>query len=386
MRMHTHGKCTPNILLGPLLVFCVIVLYNYWTVSTINQDLIAKVHNLEERIIAISKTNDALQANLEKVEEIKEKVEGNLKKEQRIDEQAKEEITRKDNEIDSLKNELENSKQAAQNCRDELTAAESQTQLKNKERSELKTKIVSLEAQLVEKSNSLSRVEKELQLQQQRGVNFSSSTPKSISLGAKVMPAPAIEIAQQQHDILPVLMSDPAVPYPKGWMEPRGSVSLVKNVVVKAEGDSGIKRNRSMGPVIIFDPPNRTRKKARFSVLDPPKNEMNAGGGGGPFKQAESLQRPFQQEENAHGGEDFGPHAGVLPAPGHRDRGDQQQQQHKMDNLDAAEDDGDHQMKDDFGDQADQSPDGALSHKDNNGNIDVQNRNADPVRNHQPML
>jgi hypothetical protein len=62
----------------------------------------------------------------------------------------------------------------------------------------------------------------------------------------------------------------------------------------------------------------------------------------------------------ANGGEDFG----VLPAPGQR--GDQvlQQQQHAAEqNLDAAEDDGDRPFKDDFGQQDDQSPDGALSQK-----------------------
>jgi signal transduction histidine kinase len=69
-----------------------------------------------------SKSNDALQANLEKVQEIKDKVEGNLKKEQLIDQKAKEEISIKDHKIKSLSNDLENSKQASQNCREEFVS------------------------------------------------------------------------------------------------------------------------------------------------------------------------------------------------------------------------------------------------------------------------
>lgn len=51
--MHTHGKCTSNILLGALTVFCVVLLYNYWTVSSLNHDLILKIHTLEARIIQV---------------------------------------------------------------------------------------------------------------------------------------------------------------------------------------------------------------------------------------------------------------------------------------------------------------------------------------------
>jgi len=69
-----------------------------------------------------SRTNDALQANLEKVEEIKDKVENNLKREILVDQKAKEEITQKDSRIKSLLNDLENYKQAAQNCKDDLVS------------------------------------------------------------------------------------------------------------------------------------------------------------------------------------------------------------------------------------------------------------------------
>lgn len=70
-----------------------------------------------------SGTNDALQASLDKVQDIKDKVEGNLRKEQLVDQKAKEEIAQKSNKIKSLLNDVENSKQATQNCRDELVSA-----------------------------------------------------------------------------------------------------------------------------------------------------------------------------------------------------------------------------------------------------------------------
>jgi hypothetical protein len=67
-----------------------------------------------------SRTNDALQANLDKVEEIKDKVESNLKREILVDQKAKEEILNKEARIKSLLNDLDNSKQAGVNCRDDL--------------------------------------------------------------------------------------------------------------------------------------------------------------------------------------------------------------------------------------------------------------------------
>ena len=61
---------------------------------------------------------------------------------------------------------------------------------------ELKAKVVSLEAQLVEKSNKISAVEKELD-EFQKGSRVSSSSPKSVSVDA-------------QYGQAPVLLSDPA--------------------------------------------------------------------------------------------------------------------------------------------------------------------------------
>lgn len=83
---------------------------------------------------------------------------------------------------------------------------------------------------------------------------------------------------------------------------------------------------------------------------------MKPAEGASHSKHGQGLPKPQQLHEETNGGEDFGPNPGVLPVPGQR--GDQQQ------NLDAAEDDGDRPLKEDFGLGDDQSPDGALSHKD----------------------
>lgn len=84
------------------------------------------------------------------------------------------------------------------------TQTEAKMQDKDKEVSEIKAKIVSLEAQLVEKSNKVSRLEKEVK---QKLVG--SSTAKSGGEKGPV-PAPAIEVAHQDDQEQPVLINDPA--------------------------------------------------------------------------------------------------------------------------------------------------------------------------------
>jgi len=88
------------------------------------------------------------------------------------------------------------------------TTSESKAQGKEKEVSDLKAKIVSMEAQLVEKVNKVTRIEKELKEAHKKllenGSRGSSSTARSVS-GIK---APGVDVAPQ--DAQPVLMSDPA--------------------------------------------------------------------------------------------------------------------------------------------------------------------------------
>ncbi|CAL8140648.1 unnamed protein product [Orchesella dallaii] len=177
MRMHSYGKLSPNLIIGALLVFSIIVLYNYWSISALNHDLTLKIHSLEQQIISLSKTNDALQSNLEKVEEIKEKVELNLQKEQISEQQAKEESSQKDSAMKSLKNDLENAKQEAVNCKDEVNQVNLKHEKKEQEISELKENVVSLQAQIVEKDNKIARVEKDLE-------DFKQQLPKGISSGS----------------------------------------------------------------------------------------------------------------------------------------------------------------------------------------------------------
>lgn len=107
-------------------------------------------------------------------------------------------------------------------------------------------------------------------------------------------------------------------------------------------------------------------------------------GGASPIRQPDSLVKPQTQDDgninNNGGGEDFGPQPGVLPVPGHR----AEQPVHAEQNLDAAEDDGDRPLKDDFGVQDDQSPDGALSQKEViNAAIQAPNMKHDDVDHHQ---
>jgi hypothetical protein len=104
---------------------------------------------------------------------------------------------------------------------------------------------------------------------------------------------------------------------------------------------------------------------------------MKPEGGISPGKPP-SLQKPMQQhEETFNGGEDFGQQAGVLQAPAHR--GDQ----HEAQNLDAAEDDGDRPLKDDFIGQDDQSPDGALSQKEVFNAIQAPDMNQNEIVDHR---
>jgi hypothetical protein len=74
----------------------------------------------------------------------------------------------------------------------------------------LKGKIVSLEAQLEEKNNKVSRMEKDFQDARRiiASKSGSSSTSSSVSGGKGPVPAPAVDVAN--HDVQPVLMNDPA--------------------------------------------------------------------------------------------------------------------------------------------------------------------------------
>jgi len=206
MRMHSYGKFSPNLIIGALLVFSVLVLYNYWSISAVNHDLTLKIHSLEQQIISLSKTNDALQSNLEKVEEIREKVEVNLQKELISEQQAKEDVSQKEVTIKSLQNDLENAKQEASNCKEENNAASSKFEKKEQEVSNLKEQVTSLQAQMVEKDNKIGRIEKELEeIKKQQAKAASSSTAKSAKLNENA-PVDKPGTLDEQ----PVLLLDPA--------------------------------------------------------------------------------------------------------------------------------------------------------------------------------
>ena len=63
--------------------------------------------------------------------------------------------------------------------------------------------------------------------------------------------------------------SRPSVPYPSGWMS-GGFMKAKRKPRVRVTQTGTIGSSYRGGPVIIFDPPNSPRVKARFSVLDPP--------------------------------------------------------------------------------------------------------------------
>jgi len=89
-------------------------------------------------------------------------------------------------------------------------------------------------------------------------------------------------------------------------------------------------------------------------------------------KQSESLPKPQAQGDPNNGGEDFAD-GGVLPVPGSQDAAEEKKRSNDINkragngapNLDAAEDDRDGPLKEDFGGQDDQSPDGDLPQKEN---------------------
>jgi hypothetical protein len=53
MRMHSYGKWSGNVGAGVGVVFSLILLYNYWTVSAQNKDLLRKIHGLETQLISL---------------------------------------------------------------------------------------------------------------------------------------------------------------------------------------------------------------------------------------------------------------------------------------------------------------------------------------------
>lgn len=122
------------------------------------------------------------------MQEIKDKVEENLKKEQKLEVRTKEELSNKDAKLSSLQVDLEKAQKAGDNCRDEFTSSQSKVKVYEKEIGELKSKIVSLEAQVVEKGNKIMALE------------MSSSSPKSVDGQRQFGEGPAE----------PVLLSDPA--------------------------------------------------------------------------------------------------------------------------------------------------------------------------------
>jgi len=269
MRMHSYGKFSPNLVIAALLVFSVIVLYNYWSISALNHDLTLKIHSLEQQIISLSKTNDALQSNLEKVEEIREKAELNFQKEQISEQQVKEESSQKDAVIKSLKNDLENARQEAVNCKDEVNLVNSKLEKEDQEISKLKEKVVSLQAQIVEKDNKIGRVEKDLEGLKKQVEKTILSGPKSTS--AKPMVGNIGVDKPGTLDDQPVLLLDQAAPYPPGWMKVDFlSKRQMPKVVISVDSERGIRDHGSN--VIILDSPDSPRLNARFSVLDPPKN------------------------------------------------------------------------------------------------------------------
>ncbi|CAG7834168.1 unnamed protein product [Allacma fusca] len=212
MRMHSYGKCSPNLAAGALTIFVLIVLYNYWNVSTLNRDLSIKLHSLEQQVITFSRANDGLSSNLEKAQDEKTNLQNSLIKEEAEEKASRDLVSQKDKLIKDLQNDLENTKQEAQNCLHESSSQDNKLQLKEKEITELKEKVVSLEAQVVEKTSQNEKIEMELSDAKDKIENLqklasnkptaASSKSTAASVGAK----PVVSPDEQQA----VLINDPA--------------------------------------------------------------------------------------------------------------------------------------------------------------------------------
>jgi len=307
MRMHSYGKFSPNLIIGALLVFSVLVLYNYWSISALNHDLTLKIHSLEQQIISLSKTNDALQSNLEKVEEIREKVEVNLQKEQLSEQQAKEDASQKEITIKSLTNDLENARQEASNCKDENNLSNSKLEKKDQEISNLKEKVTSLQAQIVEKDNKIGRIEKDLDELRKQQAKSSSSTAKSTS--AKINGNGPVD-KPGTIDEQPVLLVDPA----EKEMKPAESVASPPGVSPdkqsNKQGDQGGNAGSSEMGVGVLPVPGQPQQQ----VLQQQGNlDAQEDDGDRPLKddlvqqddQSPDGDLPHKEKENM----------GVVPAP-----------------------------------------------------------------------
>jgi len=339
-------------------------LYNYWTVSTVNRDLLQRIHTIEQQAIVLSRSKEVLQENVNKVEDEKSSLQLSLHQEEAQEVDLKQRLQEKESIIKELQNTLERAKKSSETLRDELTSRKETSQ---KEISELKEKVVSLEAQVVEKTNTNEELQEQLE-----------STKKSLDKAERIIeklkistPASAKSTPKVDDPLAqPVLLNDPAVPYPDGWMD-RGFSKKARQVQLSNDVPIGLKGPISHNsPVIIFDPPTAKRSKARFSVLDQPKpdsiyfrheQQMNPEvlqqPGAGSLSSLKSDKTSADKNNAAELGVepqnpgDARDGMGVLPIPGGGAGGE---------NLDAAEDDGDHPLKEDGNDQ---SPDGTLSAK-----------------------
>jgi uncharacterized phage infection (PIP) family protein YhgE len=253
----------------------------------VNRDLLQRVHAIEQQTILLSKTKDALQENVDKVQEEKSGLQLSLHQEEAQEADLKQRLLEKEGIIKELQNELEHAKKSSQILRDEITSRKEASQ---KEISELKEKVVSLEAQIMEKSSTNNELQQQLE-----------SSKKNLAKAEKL-------ISKLKQSSLATPKSTPKVDDPLGQ------------------------------PVLLSDPAEQQMNPEVANGLQPPLKS-----------ESPSDDKNTAAELGIGDGQETKDGSGVLPIPGAGGE-----------NLDAAEDDGDHPLKEDG---VDQSPDGTLSAK-----------------------
>ncbi|KDR13779.1 protein CASC4-like isoform X1 [Zootermopsis nevadensis] len=195
----SYGRCPPFLVAG-LLVVCIILTFNWWSLSSQNYDLIRQIEELGEQLKISSEEQDlcvhqrlSVEGRVKVLEDEMAQVRVNFEQQRTDNDEMKKTLDTKDNELKDMKKQQDNDHKSANLCKTELES------LKKLEISKDGT-ITSLRLEKTQLTSQLDEIKQELQQMQGKlkevqaalktaSKNKQPSTPKRLPTDQPLKPA-----------------------------------------------------------------------------------------------------------------------------------------------------------------------------------------------------
>lgn len=165
----SYGRCPPFLVAG-LLVVCIILTFNWWSLSSQNYDLIKQIEELGEQLKISSEEQDlcvhqrlSVEGRVKVVEEEMAQVRVNLDQQRTDNDEMKKNLETKDDKLREMKKEQDNIHKSASLCKTELESLKKLQISKEGTIASLRLEKDQFTAQLEGQKEELQRLQNELE-------------------------------------------------------------------------------------------------------------------------------------------------------------------------------------------------------------------------------